>query len=557
MRRIAALSFPILLILATAGCGPGEQAPSKFPAVFYDFQTSDSLDAWAIDPASDQAAMRLAEDDESDGRWLELTSQGEEKDIFRALLTLDSRPPEDAYLKLSGRVRSTAQAGLSLIADTPDPEGPRSAGSSIWQNPTPPDGEWHDVEVKIHVPVGAERLRIGCVVRGPGEAAFDDLSIEPTGWDFGIRQTLEAPGIARAVGADDFQADRAVERFEVTFPLPLMTEYQCPLNFVIEVDPPDRLISWEIVHRSGPNRVCRLVLGPFEKEEIIKLRYGSDVLLTAADFSGIPEKAAVPGVVEYPGEVLPWLEETISVQKDHVKIAAAAEKILEKSGENDAIAYIREMLAFIRPIEFGQPEGCDAVSMLEQGGACTSHANLGAALCRRVGIPARVIANYPTWNTALQTHYTIEAYISGCGWVPVETAMYDFPHDPFRQINMSRVTIPDENDSFEENRMAAPGVPRWSLNEHFADAGIRTIGAPLNAAYCDHIASPRIQFRQDRHLGKALALARKIWSAYLESRGAGSENTRLTDALEKRLEPVPDSPKALLKNLREIETRLD
>jgi len=284
----------------------------------------------------------------------------------------------------------------------------------------------------------------------------------------------------------------------------------------------------------------------------VELRYWSDVLMLKADYTHVPEKAPIPSPENYPQEVKKWLQPTISVQSDDDRIIAEAKQIMEKVGNPDAVAFIREMLNRITKIKFEKPKGCDAVSMLEQGGACTSHANLGAALCRVVGIPARVIACYPTWNIPFQTHYIIEAYIDGFGWIPAETSMNQFPFQSYKQVYVSKVQIEDEKDSFDAFRLAAPGVPRWSLNE--MDARLATWNnkeKPLGQPYCDHIASPLTQFSDDSNLIEAFHKAKELWEKYLKAKTGTESYPGLVKSLEAGLEEIPTSPKDLIKALQQ------
>jgi len=243
------------------------------------------------------------------------------------------------------------------------------------------------------------------------------------------------------------------------------------------------------------------------------------------------------------------------VQSDHGKIQAEAHRILENAGGSDTIAFIRAMLDSIKKIKVGKPRGVDALSMLEQGGWCTSHANLGAALCRVVGIPARVIANYPIENIPFQTHYIIEAYINGYGWIPVETSYYQFPCQPYKQVYMSQVQIQDEQDSFDENRsMASNGVPKWSLTE--ADGGLFSWNLekrqPFGYGFNDHIASPMIQYDENKDATEVFQKAREIWINYLECKAAEAENSPLVKVLESETMPIPESMKSLIKRISSI-----
>ena len=69
----------------------------------------------------------------------------------------------------------------------------------------------------------------------------------------------------------------------------------------------------------------------------------------------------------------------------------------------------------------GRVDALTATEALTKRGSCTSCANLGAALLRAQGIPARIVAGYPTWCGALQTHYVVEYWLPQGGWRLLES----------------------------------------------------------------------------------------------------------------------------------------
>jgi hypothetical protein len=530
-------------MLFVIGCGPGKEQILLPDGGF----ESRGLEDWDIEKSVEGASYGLSVEDARGGhRCLLLKSMKEGTDIFALKKELDVKPSRFEYLKLSAYIKEKSDC-ISRISLSTYVEGEKKTSYSPYR--AKDEDQWYEVEAKIFVPEHTEKLEVRCLVYGKGEACFDDLKLEEIDWELGIPMQFEAPGIARVAGARDYTIDKDAEEFEFVFPLPMLTDYQVPLNFRFEINPADKILFSKVFHRAGPNWNCKITIGPVKKGDTIEFRFWSDVFMIKADFSGFPQKAPIPDADVYPEDVKMWLQATISVQSDHEKIQAEAQQILENADGSDAITFIRTMLDSIKKIKIGNPRGVDALSMFEHGGWCTSHANLGASLCRAVGIPARVIANYPIENTPFQTHYIIEAYINGYGWIPVETSYYQFPWQPYKQVYISQVQIQDEQDSFAENRsMASNGVPKWSLTE--ADGRLFSWNIekrqPFGYGFNDHIASPMIQYDKNEKVIEIFQIAKDIWTKYQDAKSGKTEYPGLVKALEGEMKPVPKTLEAFL-----------
>jgi transglutaminase-like putative cysteine protease len=162
----------------------------------------------------------------------------------------------------------------------------------------------------------------------------------------------------------------------------------------------------------------------------------------------------------------------------------------------------------------------DAVHALDKQGSCTSCANLVAALLRANGIPARILAGYPTWCGALQTHYIVEAFVPDYGWYPIESTRLQAPWAPYQQIEVA-IIPPEHEDRSEGRPFAADGVPYLSLNEYPGCDGKFTVWGNVDAARsCDHGAKVWRAFPPDapaKDWETALAEANRCWTKWLES----------------------------------------
>jgi len=98
----------------------------------------------------------------------------------------------------------------------------------------------------------------------------------------------------------------------------------------------------------------------------------------------------------------------------------------------------------------------DAVTALTHRGSCTSNANLVAALFRASGVPARVLAVYPTNGQPLQTHYIVEYFVPGYGWVWAESSIARTPWEPYKEVVVNVVYPEDEDRSFAQGGAGRP-----------------------------------------------------------------------------------------------------
>jgi len=435
--------FSLIVILSMFGCVAKD---NQVLLPVEDFE-SGSLEGWKAEE-SGEGTFNLTQDDVRTGQYsLALKC----KNNFWVQKEWNIEPGRFEYLKIIGYIKGTSQAMIGLVSMVNGKS--KSYGYSFPLQPKNTD-QWQEVSAKIHVPEDADKLKVICTVRGENEAYFDNLRLEEIGWEYGIKMQINPPGIVRVEGAQDAIIQKDADEVEFTMPLPLLTDYQVPLNCHLEIDPPEKLIAYEVKQRVGSNWICKAVCGPVTKDEVVKVRFWSDVFMIKADFSDFPKKAAIPDIESYPQEVKIWLHPSATAQSDHEKIQTEAQRLLKEAGGPDSIAFIRTMLDAFRKIKYDNPPGCDAVTTLEHGGGgiCTCYANLGAALCRAVGIPARVIAGYPTNNNPLQTHYIIEAFINGYGWTLVETTIrvlpLSFPYQPYHLAYVSHVYIEDEESAF-------------------------------------------------------------------------------------------------------------
>ena len=223
-------------------------------------------------------------------------------------------------------------------------------------------------------------------------------------------------------------------------------------------------------------------------------------------------------------EVRPWLQSTGCVQVDDQDIQSAAAEVYQ---DENLMATARSVAPIPYQIaEQAFEEGLtysslDAVEALHRGGSCTSAANLAAALLRANGIPARVLAVYPTDGHPLQTHYLVEFYVQGYGWVWMESTLGRFPWSPTNAVVVAVVYPEDEDRALESSgRWAMPGVPWGSLTENLSGEGWFAVGTL--AQHCDHVANEIQVFADTARLDEAFELASQVWEADVRLRAEGT-----------------------------------
>lgn len=335
--------------------------------------------------------------------------------------------------------------------------------------------DWLALTVGFRTSPGFQGLCIKLGAKGPGKVWFDNLEVR-VGADAEAASAGAGPNPSEPHwGIFHVQARYRVEivkpgtRQELTLPLPLARDGQAPLAVEVSTDPPHALLGWTHVVRSGPNRVARVTLEGGREGETFRLVLHAYVLAALRDYKTLSDSVPLAQYASLPGDAKAWLRSSSTVQAGHSKIKARANEIGGKT-LGELVAGLGRMMTEIAEgyeREFGTK--WDAVSGLAERTGCCGQANLAAALLRARGVPARILAGYPAWSNALSTHYVVEYYVPGFGWVLYDSASgLDRAH-PSRQIHVSEVAIADENGSKKRAVVAGQwfwfGVPVHSVTE--------------------------------------------------------------------------------------------
>lgn len=446
------------------------------------------------------------------------------------------------------------------------------------------DFEFTRVELTLAVPREAAAVEVSVVLLGAGEVWLDDVTAEAAGPATAeeLRQAASfnagRPGIFRCRGeyqihatpdwqnsanagergpepaaADQDKARRIRRAPKLLLPLPLNYREQVPLTYELTVEPPERLESARLYEDRPGNWVAEVVLKPLEDgpasgdsrpnraavgDAFAELRWTALVLAAPRAFDDFPKQAALPDA--WPVEARPWLRATKYAEADDPNLRTVAREL--RGDSNDVPRIIRRTLARLREIQRRQKGRCAALGAaeaLEKQGSCTSNANLAAALLRANGIPARILAGYPSWSGPLQTHYTVEAWVPGYGWYPLESTLTKAPWPPSGQIQVA-ILPPEYEDQGGLRGNVAPGVPYLSLTEYVdydrSWIAVGNIGGKLG---CDHVAEQAQIFADDTPPADwqaALDAARRKWDAWLRGDPKPVNGRLTTPTTAKQLE---------------------
>jgi len=363
----------------------------------------------------------------------------------------------------------------------------------------------------------------------------------------GQSATPAAPGLIELRGSWSYTASQNVPAFEVLVPLPLAYRVQVPLTFELAAKPASALAAATVREDRPGNWIAVLSVKALSAEKAVQLDWKSVVLVAPRSFDDLPETAPLPE--EWPPEALPWLASTRYVQADAPEIAAVAEEI--RGERTDVLEILEATLERARAIHRGQAGRCEdlgAVEALARQGSCTSNANLLAALFRANGIPARILAGYPTWSGPLQTHYIVEAWVPRYGWYPIESTMLLRGWEPYEQVQVAIVPPEYEGERAARRFFAGSGVPYLSLTELPGfEGGVVHRGTLEAGQNRDHEARSSKRFRgKGEAWVEALDLAQDRWERWLESSPTLSRGRLATRLSAHQLgEDLPDLTRRL------------
>jgi hypothetical protein len=386
--------------------------------------------------------------------------------------------------------------------------------------------DWKEYKKTINVSRGAETLtiKIENITRDP-------LYVMSPSFKAGAKELadLDGPGVIRA-RINVWVKPGAAKRGHISFPVPMVSENQVPLAFKFDTEPAGVVKSYRFVQRpDGMNWLCEADVEP--RGASTRVSWESLVLVKDRVKPVLP-LAAKP---EVPEEAKPWLRRTTCVQTDAPVLIEKAAVLAQ--GDPDIETYVRRVIDFSCANRgTGAPfNRLDAAYAMECGGSCTSRANLAAALLRIHGIPARTVAHLPTWayGEALFTHWLVEYWHPGAGWVPVESTWAEFepPTSTYAALAISSPEDEDRSDNPEQVRWVMPGAAEWTM----ARIGASLTPDPEQNQQANWAKPERRITGSSDEIAALFAKARKVYSGMVEAKTYGTADHfhRMEAAMQK------------------------
>jgi hypothetical protein len=228
--------------------------------------------------------------------------------------------------------------------------------------------------------------------------------------------------------------------------IPIIHNGQSPIIITdVWSEPINKVSKYKIKQNySGKNALLEISFEGLSYDEFLNVFFNVSTIIKRNDYDDMPRSLEIAAIDELPDYTKKWLNESDFIQCTDWRISLLAQ--LLKGFNNDVIKTANRVAFFtgkiIRYKGFGSQ---DALSTLQRLYAvCTGKADLGVALMRANGIPARVIMVFPT-------HYIIEFYAYPYGWIRAETTIGRMPYSN-QKYTVSYCAEPiDETPSNEIN----------------------------------------------------------------------------------------------------------
>jgi len=160
-----------------------------------------------------------------------------------------------------------------------------------------------------------------------------------------------------------------------------------------------------------------------------------------------------------PADVQRYLKPSRYVESDHPLIVATAKGLAD--GLNNTMDKVFAVLKFVvdhLKYDPSTPPSVGALGAYESGrGVCEQYARLFTALCRAMGVPARVVKGFGLLSLEPNAVHRVDVlhawaqfFVQDYSWIPVETQSYElFGMTPLRHIILTWGEDPTNVDGFE------------------------------------------------------------------------------------------------------------
>ncbi|MEN8151843.1 MAG: transglutaminase-like domain-containing protein, partial [Planctomycetota bacterium] len=388
---------------------------------------------------------------------------------------------------------------------------------------------WSPVTVRVTPDEATKVVHVGVLAGGTGSILVHSIHArapKATATPTPTRKPRPAkpklgPGLYRAEGRYIVLSSTDDSSVRTYIPVPILWRDQVPIDFSAWTEPAGHVKSVKLRRTEHGFHYAQVTLAKLPRGNSVRFNWAGHVLVLPHRPSPIPTGVDLP-LTKVPDDVKSWLAPTWCCDTTDPEIRKVAQEIRKAGKTADVVvpATLARMREIYRAAK-GRVSNLTASEALTKRGSCTSCANLGAALFRAHGIPARIIAGYPTWSGPLQTHYVVEYWLPKGGWRLMESTMCRDDRPGWEQIEVAMVRIEDEAKAVAGRRFsAAGGVPWLSLTEYPDARGkpfgpVRLMGDMPDKRACDHRAVVVAVFpeRSDEVWAEAAAKLAARWRA--------------------------------------------
>ena len=189
-------------------------------------------------------------------------------------------------------------------------------------------------------------------------------------------------------------------------------------------------------------------------------------------------KEAPPFPATYEKDLQPYLQAQEQIEVDDALLVAHAKKIT--TGAKDSWEAVRKISQWVSEnITYKIPGGSARQTFDSKTGECASHSRLVTALCRGVGIPARLAtgAMYtPLYGGSFGQHVWNEVYMGKAGWIPIDATANEIDYVDSGHLRIgSLASFNPENITVETHKAAqpqttdlpTPGKTPWEIGKEY------------------------------------------------------------------------------------------
>jgi len=290
--------------------------------------------------------------------------------------------------------------------------------------------------------------------------------------------------------------------------IPVIHEGQSPI-MVNDIwgEPSGKIKEYKINKKySGDNALLEISFENLNYNQEINVFFNISTLIKSKNYEDLPIFLDITSEENLPDEVKKWLISTYFIQSDNFIINLVA-KLLK--GFNKNLIEIANHTTFFtgKIIKYKGGASQKALStLIRTFGVCTGKANLGAALLRANGIPARVLMVYPT-------HYIVEYYAHPYGWIRSETTRGITPY-PNKRNTIVYCAHPEDESSFNKFNGIRPYA---GIIAYWGTSNLKVI-YDIEYGNWQNLVNHNITLSEDKS-DDSLSYTKKAWNYYMNYTG--------------------------------------